>query len=145
MGYFELRNRIGDIANSNACEPIMKHSLKRYIVPVVIAIGILITIYYYFNPENHFFPQCIFYRVTGWECAGCGSQRMLHSLLHGDLAMAWHYNAALLIVSPILLAMVFANLFRNKYPRFYNFIYSPWIVWSVVGGMIAWWILRNII
>ena len=118
----------------------------RIIVPIAIAIaiGIFITIYYTFDPESNLFPQCIFYQLTGWECAGCGSQRMLHALLHGDVVAAWHYNPAILIVSPILLVMLIASFFRNKKPRFYNAVYSPWVVWSVLGGLLAWWILRNI-
>lgn len=122
----------------------MTKSIKRFIVPAVLAVGIFIAIYYLFDPENHPFPQCVFYKLTGWECAGCGSQRMFHALLHGDIASAWHFNAAILIATPILTAMAVAGAFRRQMPRFYNVMYSKWVIWSVVGGLMAWWILRNI-
>ncbi len=122
----------------------MTKSIKRYVVPVVIAVGIFIAIYYIFDPESHPFPQCIFHRLTGWECAGCGSQRMFHALLHGNIYQAWQYNAAILIATPILIALLIASLFRHRWSRFYDVMYSRWVIWSVVGGLIAWWILRNI-
>ena len=114
-------------------------------VPAVLAVGIFIAIYYFFDPENHTFPQCVFYKLTGWKCAGCGSQRMFHALLHGDIAMAWHYNAAILIATPILVTMAIAGALRHQKPRFYNVMYSQWVIWSIVGGLMAWWILRNLL
>lgn len=122
----------------------MSPSIKRYIVPAIIGVGAFIAIYYFFNPEEHIFPQCLFYRLTGWQCAGCGSQRMIHALLHGDIVAAWHYNAMILLASPILISMLVANLFKHKIPRFHKFIYSPWVVWTLVGSIMVWWILRNI-
>lgn len=117
---------------------------KSYIVPAVLAVGFFIAIYYLFDPEKHPFPQCIFFQLTGWECIGCGSQRMFHALLHGDFALAWHYNAAILITTPILAIMAVAGGFRRQLPRFYNVMYSQWVIWSIVSGLTAWWILRNI-
>lgn len=123
----------------------MTNNLKRYAMPTLIVAGIIILIYYIFDPINHPFPRCLFYSITGWECAGCGSQRMLHALLHGDFISAWHYNAVIMILSPILLMMIVAGLFQKELPRFYDIIYSRWIVWSVIIIILAWWILRNII
>ncbi|MFF7455172.1 DUF2752 domain-containing protein [Kitasatospora sp. NPDC008115] len=45
-------------------------------------------------------PFCPFHKVTGLQCPGCGGTRMVYDLLHGDLAAAWHDNAALLLVLP---------------------------------------------
>lgn len=119
-------------------------STIRIIVPVAIAIGAFIAIYYIFDPANNLFPKCLFYQLTGWECAGCGSQRMVHALLHGDFVAAWHYNPAILILSPVFVLMLIASFYRNRLPRFYNIVYSPWVVWSVLGSILAWWIGRNI-
>lgn len=122
----------------------MKLNPKHSFIPIALAIGILIIIYYLFDPNMHIFPQCIFYRITGWQCAGCGSQRMIHALLHGDIAAAWNYNAALLVASPIFITMIIASLFRNKLPRLYDVINSKTVIYCLLTGILAWWILRNV-
>ena len=136
---------------THVCSPshfthISMTKIKHIIVPIAItiAIGIIVTIYYLFDPSTNLFPQCLFYQLTGWECIGCGSQRMVHALLHGDFVAAWHYNPAIIVVSPILLVMLIASYLRNIKPRFYNVVYSPWVVWTVIGGLLAWGVLRNI-
>lgn len=46
-----------------------------------------------FNPEEYnFFPQCIFFQITGFKCAGCGMTRAIHYLLNGDIKKAISYN-----------------------------------------------------
>jgi hypothetical protein len=47
-------------------------------------------------------PRCPFKMLTGWSCPGCGSTRMLHELLHGDIAGAARYNIVALLMTPVL-------------------------------------------
>lgn len=47
-------------------------------------------------------PRCPFKMLTGWSCPGCGSTRMLHALLHGDVAGAARYNVVALAMTPVL-------------------------------------------
>ena len=47
-------------------------------------------------------PICIFHAVTGGYCPGCGATRALCALSRGDLPAAWHYNALLVAVLPLL-------------------------------------------
>ena len=61
------------------------------------------TLLYAFDPADAgFFPRCPSLALTGWRCAGCGSQRALHALLHGDLAAAWSLNPLLVVAVPYL-------------------------------------------
>ncbi len=48
-------------------------------------------------------PHCPFKALTGWDCPGCGSTRMLHVLLHGDFVGAARYNLVALGMVPVLL------------------------------------------
>ncbi len=48
-------------------------------------------------------PVCPLKTLTGIDCPICGSARMLHTLLHGDLASAARYNAVTLLMVPVLL------------------------------------------
>lgn len=48
-------------------------------------------------------PHCPFKALTGWDCPGCGSTRMLYAVLHGDPAGAAGYNIVALILMPALI------------------------------------------
>jgi hypothetical protein len=48
-------------------------------------------------------PVCPFKALTGWACPVCGSTRMLHALLHGDVASAARYNVVVLAALPVLM------------------------------------------
>lgn len=50
-------------------------------------------------------PSCPFKAVTGWGCPGCGSTRMLHQLIHGDIASAARYNIVALLMLPFVVLM----------------------------------------
>nr|WP_238350627.1 DUF2752 domain-containing protein [Kribbella shirazensis] len=45
---------------------------------------------------------CILHATTGLDCPLCGSTRMAAALLHGDLAQAWHFNAVVLVLGPLI-------------------------------------------
>lgn len=48
---------------------------------------------------------CIFHVVTGLDCPSCGVTRMCLSLLRLDFAAAYRYNAAILVLSPLGIAV----------------------------------------
>ena len=73
-------------------------------VGVGVAVAAGATLLYAFDPAIvGFFPRCPSSLITGLQCAGCGSQRALHALLHGDLAGAWVLNPLLVVAIPYLL------------------------------------------
>src|SRR6266404_4011355 len=50
---------------------------------------------YRFSPQEHsFYPRCPFYALTHHYCPGCGATRAVAELLHGHVAAAVHFNAA---------------------------------------------------
>ena len=64
-----------------------------------------------FDPADHgFFPRCLFHSLTGWKCAGCGAQRMTHSLLQLDIAEAFRQNALLVLLLPYFALLLAAPL-----------------------------------
>jgi len=49
---------------------------------------------FFFNPSTHgFYPSCLFHKLTGWDCPGCGITRSLYALLHGQFLAALRDNA----------------------------------------------------
>ena len=45
---------------------------------------------------------CLFRRLWGWECLGCGLTRALCLALHGDLAAALSMNRLVVLALPAL-------------------------------------------
>ena len=54
------------------------------------------------DPTRGGFPRCAVHAATGLWCPGCGSQRSLHALLHGDVVGALGYNALVVLALPVL-------------------------------------------
>lgn len=122
--------------------------MRRYIV---IAIVVLVAVVFgvmliYHDPEtSNIFPKCPFYALTGLKCPGCGTQRALHDLFTGNFVAAVGHNA-FLPVSLLLCALYGgAEIVRNRCPRFYGKIMSPAAIWALLGIILAWWVVRNII
>lgn len=111
-----------------------------------LAVVIICAIYFSIDPAaSRFVPKCMFHELTGLKCPGCGSQRMLHALLHGDFAEAWRQNALLLIMLPLLIPAVWLEFNRERHPKTYMRVYSIPVVLTVVAIILGWWALRNII
>lgn len=109
-------------------------------------IGLLILICYaVVDPSvTAWMPKCAFYKLTGFQCPGCGAQRMAHALIHGDFVAAWNYNPFLLSFLPILIFLVWMEFNRRKYPGLYARIYTlPFIIiFSLL--ILGWFVFRNI-
>lgn len=90
------------------------------------------------DPATHPAPRCWFNALTGLQCPGCGSQRAIHALLHGRVAEAWHYNAALFFALP--LCLVYALQPRRLRPL----LYSPLFMTAIAAAIAAWFIGRNL-
>ena len=119
---------------------------RAIVITLIMVIAVVaVTIYFFWNPATHgFFPRCVFLNLTGLKCPGCGSQRALHALLHGDIPAAWHYNAGLLVAIPTVAVYLVGELKRTTWPRYYRAISRPWIVYALLAAIILWWIGRNI-
>ena len=109
-------------------------------------LGGFIFVYYFFNPSTTIFIPCPFHYITGLYCPGCGSQRAIHLLLHGDLIGAFRFNPFMVLTLPILifgLGITAANwIFGTSY-RFMLF-YSKLFIFGYFGFAILYWILRNL-
>ena len=125
----------------------MTKALKIAGIVVAAIIGASITVAYYFiDPmETSYMPRCIFKTLTGWECPGCGSQRMLHALLNGEWAAAWHANPFLLAFTPFLLLLLYASANRRRHPRFYAVANSRPVIILFLAALVGWFILRNLL
>lgn len=95
---------------------------------------------------NNILPKCIFYSVTGFYCPGCGSQRALSAIVHGNIISAVHYNFLMVLCLPLVFysAVVFVlNVFRKK-QIVQKIFYSTTFVRIFFVAVIVFWVIRNI-
>ncbi|SFR50127.1 Protein of unknown function [Robiginitalea myxolifaciens] len=118
---------------------------RKYYIFGAVGILLLLPLYYFWNPEGGAFPACPFERLTGLFCTGCGSQRALHDLLHGDIAGSFGHN---LLFPPAILLLVghFGN--RILYVKGKSLWKSPldgrYAPAILLGVVLVFTVLRNI-
>jgi len=136
--------------NAEFTPPLLKTehpSYRPFVIPlvslVVLASGALIL--FLFNPaQSGFYPFCIFHRITGLHCPGCGCLRAIHQLLHGDIAAAFHYNALLILSFPLLLAQAVRIGIAKMSHQPARARISPAWIWAALAVLILFGILRNL-
>jgi hypothetical protein len=84
------------------------------------------------------FPMCPFRLLTGWNCPACGGLRMVHDVLHGDLAAAISDNVFLLVAIPVLAGWVVLRRRSGK-----SWLSLPAAATFVIATL-AWTVLRNL-
>jgi hypothetical protein len=98
-------------------------SLKRRANYVLGLLALGGAVLYNFSPQNyHFYPLCPYYALTHLLCPGCGGTRALYYLVHGNLSEAWHYNALVTVLAPMVLGWFLtwysAVMLDRRPPRF---------------------------
>lgn len=91
-----------------------KKKISIYIVSSLIVVAmfgiILVKVY---NPGTEkFFIPCMFYKLTGIKCPGCGMTRAIHNLVNGNIKQAMWYN---LMLIPLILMLIYAGYRYIKY------------------------------
>jgi hypothetical protein len=84
------------------------------------------------------FPVCPFRLLTGWNCPLCGTIRMTHDVLHGDMVAAITDNVFLLAGIPMLAGWILVRRRGEK-----ALLTMPAAV-SVVIVTLAWTVVRNL-
>ncbi|WP_244614428.1 DUF2752 domain-containing protein [Elizabethkingia argenteiflava] len=114
---------------------------------MLLLLGVSIYVFYRYNPENNdFFWKCPFRQITGYDCPGCGSQRALHALLHGNLKLAFSYNA-LFVMGLAYLAMgwlVQSPAGAAKFPKLRSLWFSQKTIVILLGVIIIFGVARNL-
>ena len=117
---------------------------KKWIFVVII---LLITGYYFFlNPyeQEYFFISCPFYKITGYQCSGCGSQRAFHEILHLNFEEAFHQNALVLIAIPYFSLIFFTSFFLEKFAKLRQLLIGKKTILVLFIIIILFGIFRNL-
>lgn len=90
-------------------------------------------------------PVCPTKALLGIDCPGCGSLRMLYSLLHGDVAGAARYNA-LGLVAVVLLVWAFGAWTYGRIVgrRIVSWQHQRWAAAIALVLVGVWFVIRNL-
>ncbi|MDE6021964.1 MAG: DUF2752 domain-containing protein, partial [Muribaculaceae bacterium] len=112
----------------------------RKILAIVIAVLaiILASVYYFFDPSDvGWMPRCLWKVLTDTDCPGCGSQRMAHALMHGDIIAAWHANAYALCMIPVIIFLFWLEFRRERHPGLYALVHKPAMMMLLVASVLV--------
>ncbi|HPJ79837.1 MAG: DUF2752 domain-containing protein [Prolixibacteraceae bacterium] len=114
-----------------------------FLMLLVVAAALL---FFILDPvKSPLFPKCPFYVLTGWYCPGCGSQRAVHSFLHGRFNDVVAYNF-LVFPAALLILYHYVHRWLNhllgwQLPDILYMKNTPRVILVVVS---VFWIARNI-
>lgn len=90
-------------------------------------------------------PVCPTKALLGIDCPGCGSLRMLYSLMHGDLLAAAGFNALGLAAVALLVWAYFAWAYgRLAGRRVRSWQHHRWSALVTLWLVAVWFVVRNI-
>lgn len=115
---------------------------------IILLSGAFLCYYYTYNPAEGttFFASCPSQSIFGVYCPGCGSQRLIHSLLHLNFEAAFRYNPLLFVLFPFVIYLLYifvSNSFFNTHYRV-ALLYRNWFVISLFTLLLLYGILRNL-
>ena len=108
--------------------------------------GLLALLLYWHGPSASWLPDCLFHRMTGFDCPGCGMTRAAHAALHGRFGEAFRFNPLGMVLFPAVLVGLALELVAwvcgSALPLRFR-IGARW-GWGVFGLLMAFWVFRNI-
>ncbi len=125
----------------------MKEFQEKFLKTTGVLVGLCsaFVILFLFSPTRYaFYPRCPLHVWTGLHCPGCGSLRAVHSLLHGDFLSALRFNALLILSAPLLGLLLVNSVRAPEGNRLLKFEPRPIWIWTFVGVMLAFGVLRNL-
>ena len=115
---------------------------------VAIFVALLLALIYVFNPAYTIWaPKCPFKLLTGWQCGGCGCQRAIHALLHGNIWEAASYNLFLLYAIPYLMVLIAERVvLRGEIQmKVRKVAEHKYVVMFYVISYCVWMVIRNML
>lgn len=112
--------------------------IKRKEATILGLIVIALSVYVYFkDPFNGPILPCIFNKITGFYCPGCGMTRAVNSCFKFNFYQALRFNA-LLFIMPIMLGIYYFASYMEK-PKIAKVILIIMLIIAIGYG-----VLRNL-
>lgn len=118
-------------------------------VPLILALAFLaltgLALLFLFDPARHaFYPVCLFKKLTGYDCPGCGGLRAMHHLLRGEVWHAFQLNAMAVVTLPLLGLWAIRSWARSS--RDGNGERTPTVFWLWLAALliVLFGVVRNL-
>ena len=115
-----------------------KQALKNILI-----LAAVVAAYMLLRQLTGFYIPCFFHSITGFQCPGCGSTRMVAALMHLDFQGAYGYNPFLFVTLPfVALELIYEFFFthNNKtFSRINNVLLGIYCAAALVFG-----VMRNL-
>jgi hypothetical protein len=123
---------------------LLRALLPQGIVLAGVAAGSVLVAFVDPNQPGHY-PTCPFLAMTGYYCPGCGGMRLVNALTHGHAGSAFGFNPLLFLLLPVFgyLYVRWTVLSVRGRPM-WSALFRPAVVYSFVGLLIVYWIVRNL-
>lgn len=116
---------------------------------IILLVAILfLSIIHIFQINYHFFSlPCLFYKITGLYCPGCGGTRSVHALMDGHLISSIKYNPIVLYGVFIYLWYMISNTIEyvSKHKIKIGMKYHDIYLWIGLAILILFCLIRNFI
>ncbi len=100
---------------------------------------------FFFNPGTHgFYPVCLFHKLTGLNCPGCGGTRAANQLLHGHLLLALRDNALFILALAALTVRGVWFAARKICRQPATLAVPPKALWAFLAVAMVFSVLRNL-
>jgi Protein of unknown function (DUF2752) len=125
---------------------VISNPAKRTALAFALVFGTAVALVLFFFDPLHapIYPVCLFHRLTGLNCPGCGSLRALHELLHGHFAAALHFNPLLILSLPFLGWGLARLAWLKSKGETASFSVSSFWAWIFLASVIVFGVLRNL-
>ena len=121
---------------------------RRVLIGLLIAVALALvgTLFFFFDPVRHsFYPACLFHKLTGLNCPGCGGLRALHHLTRGNFLTAFQSNPLFIGLLPFLLFIALRWVRRGREAFDPNPVFfRPAVLWSLLAMTLLFTVLRNL-
>ena len=124
---------------------VMNTRLRNGLICISVLIGI--TVLYWINPEDHMWmPKCPTKLLFNIDCPGCGFQRAIHAILHGEFKRAFALNPFLFLAAPYaIIAFSYENIRNNRIKKKIECIVeNRYMRYGYIALFFIWFVIRNI-
>lgn len=136
-------------AQSHSIPPKIKTGTAPLGIFAAVVLGITIlgagAVVFFFNPSsNGFYPVCLFHRLTGLNCPGCGGTRSLYALLHGHIQAALKDNALFITLLPAVALRCAWLAGKKSLGRPVGQFVPVKFLWALLAIAVVFTVLRNL-
>jgi hypothetical protein len=100
--------------------------------------------YYILNQLTGFAIPCLFHKITGLSCPGCGVSRMAIRLFHLDFFGAAKENLAIACLLPLWIVAIFLRVLWNPSWFQKNSLPEKILLWGSIVVLLLFGIVRNL-